>query len=319
MTEARSGEPDAAPRRQPGVVVRGLSVSYGDLVAVCGVDLHIEKGEVLGLLGPNGAGKSTIIDAITGLRAPSAGAIEICGVDLLRRPADAKRKIGLSMQTTGLPAAITPREALEAFARLYGVEARVGELEARFGLEAKSGARVATLSGGQKQRLALALAFINDPELLVLDEPTAGLDPASRRELHGYIGGLKREGRAVLIATHDMDEAYRLCDRLIVLHQGRIVAQGAPGALASRVGAAMRVEVHAAAPVQAEWLSGEPLFDHPLVDGSTVSFSTANLEAALARLMAVLSQQAVEVVSLRASRASLEDIIAELVQRPGLE
>jgi ABC-2 type transport system ATP-binding protein len=318
-TSPSAGVDGSRPSRPPGVVVRGLKVRYGLVAAVSGVDFQVAQGEVFGLLGPNGAGKSTIIDAIAGLRAPSGGSIEVCGLDLALRPRDAKRRIGVAMQTTGLPGAITPAEALGAFGQLYGRAAPVGELQQRFGLEAISRARVSTLSGGQRQRLALALAFVNDPDLIVLDEPTSGLDPISRRELHSYIAGMRREGRAVLIATHDMDEAYKLCDRVAVLNKGRIVAEGAPGALVAQAAGEIHVEVQSSEPVEADWLAADPLFDDLRIDGASLSFATPDLAAALSRLLAILAQRQVEVIGLRAARAGLEDVIAGLANTPPVD
>lgn len=210
--------------------VRGLTRRYGGVTAVDGVSFAVAAGEVLGLLGPNGAGKTSMVDAILGLARADAGTVTICGHAAGSRPA--RGCTGAVLQATGLPDKITPREAVAIFARLQGARPDADALLARFGLTDKAGAAHDTLSGGQKQRLALALAFIGDPKLLVLDEPTTGLDVAARRQLHDDIRAARNEGRAVLLTTHDMAEARALCDRVAVLGQGRILAEGAPAALA---------------------------------------------------------------------------------------
>ena len=216
------------------VSVRSLSKTYGATRAVDDISFSIAAGEVFGLLGPNGAGKTTTVDCLLGLVTPDRGELAICGLDVRRRPAAAKAKIGAALQSTGLQDKITAREALSLFAALYGVRPDIPALIERFGLATKSDAAFDTLSGGQKQRLALALAFVNDPEVIVLDEPTASLDPQMRRELQQHIRGMRGEGKAVLLTTHDMDEAAQLCDRIGVISAGRIVAEGTPAALIAR-------------------------------------------------------------------------------------
>ncbi len=213
------------------IAVRDLSRRFGALQAIDSVSFDVAAGEIFGLLGPNGAGKTTALECILGLAAPDEGRIEICGIDARRDPRRAREKIGAVLQATGLQDKITPREALEVFAALYAAPPNSDALLERFGLLEKADARYETLSGGQKQRLALALAFVGDPQVLLLDEPTAGLDPQIRREVQAHIRAMKDKGRAVLLATHDMEEAERLCDRIAVIARGRIVATGTPGEL----------------------------------------------------------------------------------------
>jgi ABC-2 type transport system ATP-binding protein len=211
--------------------VQGLSKRYGALDAVRGVSFGVGAGEIVGLLGPNGAGKTTTLECILGLRRPDAGAIHVCGIDALKAGRPARARIGAVLQQTGLQDRITPREALAQFTRLYGSRHDGGALLTRFGLTQKADAYYETLSGGLKQRLALALAFAGDPAVLLLDEAAAGLDVGMRRALHDDMRAMRAEDRALLIATHDMSEAMELCDRVLVLHQGRIVAEGAPRVL----------------------------------------------------------------------------------------
>jgi ABC-2 type transport system ATP-binding protein len=225
------------------IVVQGLTRRYGAVTAVDGISFEVGAGEIFGLLGPNGAGKTTTLECILGLGRADAGRIAICGQDVRANPRDASARIGAVLQATGLQDKISPREALDLFRSFYSRPLATGDLIARFGLREKQDATYDTLSGGQKQRLALALAFVGDPQVFVLDEPTAGLDPQMRREVQDHIRAMKDAGRAVLLATHDMDEAERLCDRLTVIAGGRIVAIGTPQELISRLPSASLEDV----------------------------------------------------------------------------
>src|SRR4051812_42910902 len=227
----------------PALAVDGLMRRYGAVKALDGISYEVASGEVFGLLGPNGAGKTTTLECILGLVHRSAGRIEICGLDTFSDPEVARARVGAVLQTTGLPDKITPREALSVFGGLYPEPLSAQLLLHRFGLSEKSNAAFDTLSGGQKQRLALALAFMSEPALLLLDEPTTGLDPQMRREVQDHIAAIRKDGHAVLLATHDMAEAERLCDRIALLAQGRIVATGAPRDLIAASGAATLEEM----------------------------------------------------------------------------
>src|SRR5688572_25117921 len=206
------------------VVVRDLRKSYEGVEAVRGVSFDIQAGEIFGLLGPNGAGKTTTVECIVGLREPDAGQLEVCGLDARTRQREVKQKVGVALQSTSLQDTITPREALRLFGSFYHQRVTPETLLERFALTEKADARVETLSGGQRQRLALALAFVNRPQLVFLDEPTTGLDPHGRRELHGAIARMKADGYTVLFTTHYLDEAEQLCDRVAIIDRGRIVA-----------------------------------------------------------------------------------------------
>lgn len=221
------------------IAVRDLQHRFGGVEAVSGVRFDVAAGEIFGLLGPNGAGKTTTLESILGLIAPDQGVIEIGGIDARAHPRAARALTGAVLQATGLQDKITPREALNLFAAFYSAPLATDVLLARFGLAKKAGARFETLSGGQKQRLALALAFVGDPQVLVLDEPTTGLDPQMRREVQDHILALRDSGRAILLATHDMDEAARLCDRIAVIARGRIVATGTPRQLMAEHGGSL--------------------------------------------------------------------------------
>jgi ABC-2 type transport system ATP-binding protein len=221
------------------ITVQGLSHRYGGVQAVTGIGFEVAAGEIFGLLGPNGAGKTTTLESILGLTIPDEGRIEICGIDARADTRAARAKTGAVLQETGLQDKITPREALDLFAAFYAAPLATDDLLVRFGLMEKADAAFDTLSGGQKQRLALALAFVGNPQVLVLDEPTTGLDPQMRREVQDHIQAMKDSGRAILLATHDMEEAARLCDRIAVIAGGAIVATGAPRALMAEHGGSL--------------------------------------------------------------------------------
>jgi ABC-2 type transport system ATP-binding protein len=216
------------------IAVQNLSRRFGAVQALSGVSLDVAAGEIFGLLGPNGAGKTTTLECILGLIRPDEGRVEICGIDALSAPRQAREKIGAVLQTTGLQDKITPREALDLFAAFQRAPLKTEALLQRFGLVEKADAAFENLSGGQKQRLALALAFVADPQALLLDEPTAGLDPQMRRDVQDHIRAMRDSGHAVLLATHDMHEAEKLCDRIAVIARGRIVAVGTPQELAAK-------------------------------------------------------------------------------------
>src|SRR4051812_15639551 len=238
------------------VIVRDLKKRYDGVEAARGVTFEIQDGEIFGLLGPNGAGKTTTLECVIGLREPDAGHIEVCGIDARQRPRDVKQRIGAALQTTSLQDKITPREALTLFASFYARRTPAGELLDRFGLADKADASFDSLSGGQRQRLALALAFVNRPELVFLDEPTSALDAQSRRDLHREILRMKEDGHTVLLTTHYIDEAETLCDRIAVIHKGVVVASGGTRELMERSSALPSVFIAATAAFDAATLSG---------------------------------------------------------------
>jgi ABC-2 type transport system ATP-binding protein len=299
--------------RPPGVAVRSLFKAYGKVQAVSDLSFEIARGEVFGLLGPNGAGKTTTVESMVGLLAPDAGEIEIGGVDALSEPRRARQRLGVALQTTGLQDAITPREAIEAYRAFYETPVATLELLTRLGLADKADVRVGKLSGGMKQRLALALALVNDPRVIVLDEPTAGLDPRMRREFHKHILDLKARGLSVLITTHDMDEAASLCDRIAVIDGGKVLAVGTPGALIAGSKAQARVTLTASTELKAAWFKACPALRDLRCEGAEASFATADPTQALSELTAVLAARKAQVVRLVAGKGTLEDVILEIV------
>jgi ABC-2 type transport system ATP-binding protein len=296
----------------PKVTVRDLRKRYGGVDAVQGVSFAIDDGEIFGLIGPNGAGKTTTVECVIGLREPDAGQIEVCGIDARRHPRAVKQRIGAALQTTSLQDKITPREALALFGSFYEHHTAPDPLLARFSLTDKADAAFDTLSGGQRQRLALALAFVNAPDLVFLDEPTTGLDPTARRELHGEILRMRQDGHTVLMTTHDMDEAETLCDRIAIIDHGRIIASGAPRDLTAQSQARQLVSVSATTPLDRVWLAALPAVEDLVVDGTHASFHTAALSKTLAAFAAQMEARSLELAELHVQKASLEDVFIEL-------
>jgi len=223
----------------PALVVRGLRKSYGDVTAVDGLDLEIAAGECFGLLGPNGAGKTTTIEICEGLLERDAGDVVLLGMTWERNADALRERLGIQLQDTQLSEKLTVTETLQLFRSFYDRGREVRDVIDLVQLDEKKGARVGTLSGGQKQRLAIACAMVGDPELLFLDEPTTGLDPQSRRQLWGLIEEFKSTGRTILLTTHYMDEAEKLCNRVAIVDHGHIIAQGSPHELIDSIGSAI--------------------------------------------------------------------------------
>jgi ABC-2 type transport system ATP-binding protein len=296
----------------PKVVVRHLRKRYGSVHAARDVNFEIEDGEIFGLLGPNGAGKTTTVECVIGLREPDDGAIEVCGIDARRRRQDVKQKIGAALQSTSLQDKITPLEALRLFASFYAHHADPPRLLSRFALEDKADVPFDTLSGGQRQRLALALAFVNEPELVFLDEPTAGLDPQSRRELHGEIGKMKQEGHTVLLTTHYIEEAEALCDRIAIIDHGGIIATGSPRELIARSSAMQSISLATAAALNRALLERLPAAEDVTCEGSTARLRTTDVQRTLAALMTMLAEQHIDLVELHVQKARLEDVFLQL-------
>jgi ABC-2 type transport system ATP-binding protein len=215
-------------REDPAIGVSGLRKVYGALEAVRGVDFAVRRGEVFGLLGPNGAGKTTTVEILEGYRRRTAGEVSVLGFDPERRDRELRERVGIVLQSTGIYRHITVREALEHFAGLYPAPRDVDEVIALAGLEGKETERARRLSGGQLRRLDFALALVGDPELIFLDEPTTGFDPAARRSAWDTIRQLKALGKTVLLTTHYLDEAQALADRVAIMRDGRILVEGAP-------------------------------------------------------------------------------------------
>ncbi len=219
----------------PIIEVSGLRKTYGDVVAVDDVSFSVEEGEIFGILGPNGAGKTTTVECVIGLRAPDAGSIDVLGLDPRTQREQLREDVGVQLQESVLPGKLRVGEALDLYRSFYRRSADPQQLLDLLGLSGKRGAYFKNLSGGQKQRLSIALALIGDPRVAVLDELTTGLDPQARRETWGLIEGVREHGVTIILVTHFMDEAQRLCDRVALVDHGRVVALDTPEGLAERV------------------------------------------------------------------------------------
>jgi ABC-2 type transport system ATP-binding protein len=296
--------------------VKDLVKSYGPVQAVRGLSFEVRAGEIFGLLGPNGAGKTTTLECAIGLRVPDAGAITLVGVDALRYPRRVKQRIGVTLQATALPDKVTPREALRLFASFYRDPVPVEDLIRRFSLAEKAGAKFETLSGGQKQRLAIALAMINDPDVLFLDEPTAGLDPQSRRELHEVIRQTRAAGKTVVLTTHYIEEAQQLCDRLAVVDHGRVIATGTPAELIATAKSPPHVRFTTTRAPEVERLRGLADVTSASVEGASATLHTTHPGHTIVDLVNWLQGDPQnELVELQIHKPSLEDVFIELTGR----
>jgi ABC-2 type transport system ATP-binding protein len=297
------------------VVVRGLRKEFPKVVAVDGVDLHVQSGEIFGLLGPNGAGKTTTLEMIEGLTRPDSGEISVCGLTWERDARQIRARIGVQLQATSLYNKITPREALDLFGRYYPKRRATDELMTLVQLTDKADAYHVTLSGGQAQRLALALALVNDPDVVFLDEPTAGLDPQGRRSLWEVVKKMKAEGRTTILTTHYMDEAESLCDRLAILDHGRILRSGTPDELIAALGIPSVVELtfEGAAPDSSDFATR--LGTGIDVRGDAWEIPTRDPKALLPRLLTAIEQERLEYDQVHVRRPTLEDVFLQLTGR----
>src|SRR6267154_2655045 len=242
----------------PAIRCRGLVKDYGAVRAVNGLDLEVRAGECFGLLGPNGAGKTTTVEILEGLNTPTAGQVEVLGKRWDRNERELRERIGVSLQEIHLPDKLTVEEVALLFRSFFARGRDVSEVLEMVGLREKKQSWVEKLSGGQKQRLAVGCALVSDPDLLFLDEPTTGLDPQSRRQLWDVLQGFKEHGRTVLLTTHYMDEAERLCDRVAIIDKGKVIALGTPQELIASLGGQQVVELATERPLAVEDLGGLP-------------------------------------------------------------
>jgi len=297
----------------PTVSVEGLKKSYGDNEAVKGIDFEIQPGQVFGLLGPNGAGKTTTIEILEGLRARSAGNVTVLGYDPDKQRDQLKDRIGVCLQATNLPEKIRVREAIQVFSSFYTRNVDTAQLLKRLQLTEKKDAFYGTLSGGQKQRLALALALINDPQLIFLDEPTTGLDPQVRAEIHSLLEELKNERRTILMTTHYIEEAERLCDRVAIVDEGRIIAIDTPKNLQAQSKNASSIVVTCSRPFPKErptW--AEATHVEPDDTGCTLKVNSRRPAATLVDLVKWIDQQGLELIDVHLKKPSLEDVFIEM-------
>ncbi|HZI40908.1 MAG TPA: ABC transporter ATP-binding protein [Gemmatimonadaceae bacterium] len=307
----------------PAVSVRGLRKRYDDVVAVDGLDLEIASGECFGLLGPNGAGKTTTVEICEGLTAPDTGDVIVLGRRWSTDERDLRERLGIQLQETQLAEKLTVTETVKLFRSFYARGRTVDDVISLVQLDEKRDGRVGKLSGGQKQRLALACAIVGDPELLFLDEPTTGLDPQSRRQIWELVEQFRSQGRSILLTTHYMDEAERLCDRVAIIDHGKVIALGTPRELIASLGAEHVVEFVLAH--GANGLSEDVLGRMDGVrgvrrvgaenNGAGWELRSSELHRSVPALLAELTRRDLQLAELRTHSATLEDVFVHLTGR----
>jgi ABC-2 type transport system ATP-binding protein len=295
------------------ISVRGLRKSYDAFEAVKGIDFEVRPGEVFGLLGPNGAGKTSTVEILEGLRPRSGGEVTVLGFDPDRQKQRLKDRIGVCLQATNLPDKITVNEALKLFGAFYTRTVDGEALLKRLQLWEKKDAYYATLSGGQKQRLAIALALINDPQMLFLDEPTSGLDPQVRLEIRDLIEELRAEKRTIVMTTHYIEEAERLCDRVAIIDDGVIIASGSPRELQAKSANQSAIEITLTQP----WRGELPSWPHAIrgtlsEDGRQIKVTSEHPARTLVDMVKWTDAQGIDLDDVRLTRPTLEDVFIEL-------
>jgi ABC-2 type transport system ATP-binding protein len=305
------------PDPAPPLFIRQLRKSYADVVAVDGLDLTVHAGECFGLLGPNGAGKTTTIEICEGLTVPDSGEVVILGRRWGRDDRSLRELLGISLQETQFSEKLTVAETVRLFRSFYRRGPDPATVIELVQLTEKASSRVGQLSGGQRQRLALACALVGDPELLFLDEPTTGLDPQSRRQLWELIEGFRAGGRAILLTTHYMEEAERLCDRVAIIDHGRVIAEGTPRELIASLGAEHVLEFAVAdgATLDASALAGVAGVGPVGRDDGTWRVQVSELHQAMPALLGELRRQGAQLSELRTHSATLEDVFVSLTGR----
>ncbi|MFF3605685.1 ABC transporter ATP-binding protein [Streptomyces sp. NPDC002463] len=292
------------------IEVRGLHKTYGGRKVVDGVSFEVGEGEIFGILGPNGAGKTTTVECVEGLRTSDEGWVRVCGYDPAAQRDELTRVLGVQLQESDLQAKLTVREALDLYASFYERPADRKELAGRLGLLPHLRTRFGKLSGGQKQRLFIALALLGGPRVVVLDELTTGLDPRARREVWSLVESLRDSGVTVLLVTHFMEEAQRLCDRIAVLDRGRIAALDTPEGLIGRASAAKEISFDADTPIAPEALCALPgAVSVATADGRTV---VAGTEETITAFISLLAREGVTAGQLRVADATLDDAYLDL-------
>ena len=326
VKEIDGSQAATVPASGPALLLRGLRKSFGDVKAVDGLDLEVARGECFGLLGPNGAGKTTTIEICEGLTAPDAGSVELLGLNWRTGSGELRQRIGIQLQETQFPDKLTVDETLRLFRSFFKRGISVDQSIETAQLEEKRKSRVGGLSGGQKQRLAMACALVGDPELLFLDEPTTGLDPQARRHLWDLVDGLKQAGRTIILTTHYMEEAERLCDRVAIMDHGKAIALGTPQQLIATVGGEDIVEFavssgeagsHPAnhAVIDVDLLRAIPGVQSLNVDEGLHRLFVSELHTTVPRIFAVLREQGLHMSEFRTHSASLEDVFVRLTGR----
>ena len=300
------------------LLVENLVKRYGDVVAVDNLSFSVGAGEIFGLLGPNGAGKTTTLEIVEGLQRPDSGAVSVLGMDGAAQASAIKARIGVQLQASSYYEYLTLREILALLGSFYPRRLAPLELLERVGLREKAERRVRQLSGGEQQRFALAASLVNDPDLVILDEPTTGLDPVSRRDLWELVSRVRAGGSTVIVTTHYMEEAEEMCDRVAIIHHGRLLACGSPRELVSGIEASYAVKL-----VMGGVLSGEQLeLLHPdgggsgsiVADGSTYQLRLDGTPNSLQQLLERVAQTGAALEQLEITPVTLEDVFIELTR-----
>ncbi|MEO8481482.1 MAG: ABC transporter ATP-binding protein [Acidobacteriota bacterium] len=297
------------------LVVRGLKKRYKDVVAVDGLDFDVRPGECFGLLGPNGAGKTTTIEICEGLTAPDEGVVEVLGLRWESDAAAIRERLGIQLQDTQLSDKITVLETVQLFRSFFREGTTPAEVIGLVQLEDKQHARVGALSGGQKQRLALACALIGNPDLLFLDEPTTGLDPQARRQVWDLVEAFKRRGRTIVLTTHYMDEAERLCERVAIVDHGKVIARGTPRELVASIGVEHVLEFAAGPNVDLAAIGRLAGVQDVRASDTLVALQVTALHQAVPALLEELERQRAPLTELRTHSATLEDVFVTLTGR----
>jgi ABC-2 type transport system ATP-binding protein len=300
---------------EPVIRVSDLRKFYGDVKAVDGVTFEVGRGEIFGMLGPNGAGKTTTIETLEGLREPDSGKVEIFGLDVTRHAPSIKQRIGVQLQSVSLYPRLTVTELLDLFGSFFEHHLPTEQLIDAVDLGERARARSMDLSGGQQQRLSIALALVNDPELIFLDEPTTGLDPQARRSLWDLVKGLQSRGRSVMLTTHYMEEAAELCDRVAIMDHGHILEMGTVPELIGRRFKERAVFFDTSPQLTSEKLAGlTGVTRASQEDGQTVLYS-ANVAGTIGDLLGLADSLAAEPRNLGIRQATLEDVFLDLTGR----
>jgi ABC-2 type transport system ATP-binding protein len=305
---------------QPPIIdIHGLVKRYDSFTAVDGIDLSVEYGEIYGILGPNGAGKTTTLEMIEGLRMPDSGSITVDGIDAVRESDRVRPIIGVQLQTTALFEYLSAAELVTLFAGLYESDAspaKVQRLLDMVDLREKAGSQVNTLSGGQRQRLSIALALVNDPRVVFLDEPTTGLDPGARRDLWQMIRGIRADGTTVVLTTHYMEEAEVLCDRVAVMDRGRVIACDTPAALIASLGieATVRARITGGSLELVE-LQSLPAVLSATIEDDRIALQTRDVQTTLIALLRLVEARGVTLAEMTSQQSTLEDVFLSLTGR----
>jgi ABC-2 type transport system ATP-binding protein len=295
---------------EPAITVRGLRKSYGENEAVRGIDFEVERGEVFGFLGPNGAGKTTTIEILEGYRPRTDGSVSVLGADPETPTREWRERIGLVLQECELNPLLTVGETMKLYASFFPNPRPIGETLRLVGLEDRITVRVGALSGGQQRRLDVGVGILGNPELLFLDEPTTGFDPSARRDAWNMIEGLKELGTTIVLTTHYMEEAQHLADRVVILREGQIVADGAPATLGDQLGQETLIRFRSVNGIADR--IGAAIGRHAQVSGNQATIASTDPQRDLYRLLRWAEDEGVKLTDLEVRRPSLEDVFLEV-------